>query len=422
MPSRLAQTLTEKIISRAAGRRVHAGEIVFPEPDLVVVHDWYAAHAGRILGEFGVDRLWAPERVMFVTDHEPVALTKEAAARQTEVRAIVQRLGIGKFFDVGRGGHGHVFPVEAGFVHPGMFVEAYDTHVPNYGAVGALGLPLINEIVEVLALGSVWIKVPETVRVELRGALQPGVFVRDFAQRLIAELDADIVNYTVVEFAGPALAGIDVDARFTLCNTPIEIGAKSVLVEPDAVTAAYLAARNVPAAAMPVSDPGARFVHTASFDLSAVEPQIALPPRPDHVVAIGEAAGIAIHHAFVGSCASGTLADLRAAAHVLRGRQISAGVRLFVTPATQEILRRAMQEGLVETFAAAGAIMTAPGCGPCAGGRIGALGAGETSINTGTRNDFGRLGAEDSNIYLASPASVAAAAVAGRIVDPRAFF
>jgi 3-isopropylmalate/(R)-2-methylmalate dehydratase large subunit len=417
-----AQTLTEKILSRAQGRSTRAGEIIFPVPDLVVVHDWYAAHAGRILREFGVERLWAPEKVMFVTDHEPVALSKESAARQREVREIAHRFAVGHFFDAGRGGHGHIFPVEAGFVHPGMFVEAYDTHVPNYGAVGALGFPLINEIVEVLALGSVWIKVPATVRIDLRGRLADGVGVRDFAQGLIAKLDPDRINYAVVEFGGTGMAALDIDARFTLCNTPIEIGAKSVICEPDDVTEGYMAARpraSSGAREFPKSDGGAVFLDRLAFDLAEVEPQVALPPLPDRVVAIREAAGTAIQHAFIGSCASGSLSDLRAAARILAGRRVSAGVRLFVTPGTQDILKRAAEEGLIDIFSEAGAILTAPGCGPCAGGRIGALGAGETSINTGTRNDYGRLGAENAEIYLASPASVAAAAVAGRIVDPR---
>lgn len=418
----MSQTLTEKILSRASGTAVRAGDIIFPEPDLIVVHDWYASHAGRILDQFGVDRLWAPERTMFVTDHEPLATTPQSAVRQQQVRTIAQRFKVGHFYDVGRGGHGHIFPVEAGMVRPGMFVEAYDTHVPNYGAVGALGVPLINEIVEVLALGSVWIKTPQTIRIELSGKLQPGVLIRDFAQNLISKLDADEINYTVVEFAGAALEHINVDYRFTLCNTPIEIGAKSVLVEPDEVTRHFIGERILGEVEFPISDRDATFKATHLFDLSVLEPQIAVPPVPDQVVPIRDVAGTPVHHAFIGSCASGTLYDLRDAARVLSGRQVCPTVRLFVTPATQEILRRAISEGLVEVFVQAGAIVTAPGCGPCAGGRIGPLAPGETSINTGTRNDYGQLGTQEAEIYLASPASVAAAAVSGRIMDPREFF
>jgi 3-isopropylmalate/(R)-2-methylmalate dehydratase large subunit len=415
----MGQTLAEKILSRKMGRSVQAGEVVFPEPDLVVIHDWYAANAGRVLKQFGVERLHRPGRVMFVTDHEPVALSAEAASRQKEIREVARRFSIGHFFDVGRGGHGHLFPVQAGFVRPGMFVEAYDTHVPNYGAVGALGIALLNEIVEVLAVGSVWIRVPATVRVHVTGRLPDGVSIRDFAQKLIADLDAEAVNYTVVEFAGPALEHISVDARFTLCNTPIEIGAKSVLVEPDAVTVEYLRERVQGELELIRSDTDAAFALVTRYDLSRLEPQVALPPMPDNVVPISDVAGTPINHAFVGSCASGSLSDMRDAARYIKGRKIHSAVRCFITPGTQEIFRQAMAEGLIDIFADAGAIITAPGCGPCAGGKIGSLGAGEVSINTGTRNDYGRLGARDAQIYLASPASVAAAAVTGRIVDPR---
>jgi len=414
-----SQTLTQKILSRKAGRSVRAGEIIFPEPDLIVVHDWYSANAGRTLRQFGVERLHAPDKVMFVTDHEPIAVSAESAARQAEIRDIARHFAIGHHFDVGRGGHGHLFPVEAGFVTPGMFVEAYDTHVPNYGAVGALGFPMLNEIVEVMALGSVWIRVPGTIQIRLHGRLTPGVLIRDFAQKLIADLDAELVNYTVVEFSGPAMEHISVDERFTLCNTPIEIGAKSVLCEPDAVVREYLSGRVDRDFELPCSDSDAPFVHSAEYDLTTIEPYVAVPPIPDRVVPISAVAGKPIQHAFVGSCASGSLTDLQEAARYLKGRKIESGVRLFITPGTQAILRAAIAQGLIDIFASAGAVITAPGCGPCAAGRIGALGRGEVSINTGTRNDPGRLGARESEIYLASPAAVAASAITGRITDPR---
>jgi 3-isopropylmalate/(R)-2-methylmalate dehydratase large subunit len=282
-----------------------------------------------------------------------------------------------------------------------------------------LGIALLNEIVEVLAVGSVWIRVPATVRIHVTGRLPDGVSIRDFAQKLIADLDAEVVNYTVVEFTGPALEHIGVDARFTLCNTPIEIGAKSVLVEPDAVTVEYLRERVEGELELIRSDTDAAFALVTRYDLSSLEPQVAVPPMPDKVVPISDVAGTPINHAFVGSCASGSLSDMRDAARYIKGRKIHSAVRCFITPGTQEIFRQAMAEGLIDIFADAGAIVTAPGCGPCAGGKIGSLGAGEVSINTGTRNDYGRLGARDAQIYLASPASVAAAAVTGRIIDPR---
>jgi 3-isopropylmalate/(R)-2-methylmalate dehydratase large subunit len=415
----MAQTTSEKILSRAAGRPVRAGEIIEPTPDLVVIHDWYAATVGATLDKFGVDKIVAPEKVMFVTDHEPLAVSPEAAMRQRKVRDYAARYGIGHFFDVGRGGHGHIFPVEMGLIHPGMYVAAYDTHVPNYGAIGALGVPFLTEIADVLAFGSVWMKVPETIHVRLRGRLNPWVSARDFAQKLIADLDPELVDYTTVEFSGTALETLPFDARFVLCNTPLEIGAKSAIVVPDELTKKYAASKGIRVTEMLASDPGARFVQEIEYDLGTISPHVALPPLPDNVAPVSKAAGIRVQHAFIGSCASGVMTDLRIAAKVLRGKKIHPQVRMFITPATHAILSEADQEGLLQVFAEAGAIVTAPGCGPCAAGRIGPLAPGEVSINTGTRNDPGRLGPADGQIYLASAATVACSAVAGEIIDPR---
>ena len=415
----MGKTITEKILTRVTGDDVSAGDIVFPEPELLTIHDWYVVNFDAALAELGVAALHDPGRVLICTDHEPVAVSPQAVERQKKVREIVRKYGIAHFFDTGRGGHGHVFPVEMGFVRPGMFVEAYDVHVTNFGAVGALAIPLLIEITEVLACGSVWLRTPETIRVNLTGALAPGTGIRDVAQKLIADLGADRVDYAVVEYGGPALASIDIAGRHTLCNTPIDIGAKSVLVEPDRATLDYLEPR-VDGPVEPIaSDPDADFREVVDYDLDVVEPQVAVPPTPDCVVGVSEVAGRAVHHAFIGSCAAANLSDLRAAAGILAGRRIHPEVRFIVTPGTQAVMAEAEGEGLLRLFAEAGAMITQPGCGPCAGGRIGGVADGETSINTGTRNDYGRLGSQSAEIYLASAATVAASAVTGRITDPR---
>lgn len=414
-------TATEKILSRAAGKPVRAGDLIYPDPDLITVHDWYVVNFDAALKDLGVARVMHPDKMIISTDHEPLAVSAAAAERQRKVREVVARHGIKNFFDVGRGGLGHMFPIEMGLVRPGMFVFAYDIHVTNFGAVGCLGIPVVIEISEVLACGSVWVLTPETVRVNLTGALAPGVSVRDVAQKLIHDLDPDLVDYTTVEYGGPGLASIDVDRRMTLCNTPIEIGAKSALVEVDATARAWLAERNIEASGAVASDVDAKFKAVVDCDLGLSEPQVAAPPTPDAVVGVTSVAGRKVHHAFVGSCASSSLEDLRDAASILKGRRVSSGVRMYITPGTVEIARRATSEGLMDIFYEAGAVVTAAGCGPCAAGRIGPTAPGEVSINTGTRNDFGRLGARDAEIYLASPYTVAASAVAGKIVDPRDF-
>ena len=415
----MGKTITEKILSRVTGDDVSAGDIVYPEPELVTVHDWYVVNFDRALAELGVERLYDADKVLICTDHEPVAVSPQATERQKKVREIVAKYGIRHFFDAGRGGHGHVFPVEMGFVRPGMFVEAYDVHVTNFGAVGALAIPLLIEITEVLACGSVWLRTPETVRVNLTGRLSPGTGIRDVAQRLICDLGAERVDYSVVEYGGPALASIGIAGRHTLCNTPIDIGAKSVLVEPDRSTLDYLSGRVEGPIESIASDPDAVFREVVEYDLDVMEPQIAVPPTPDCVVGVSEVAGREVHHAFIGSCAAANLDDLQAAADILTGNKIHPDVRFIVTPGTQEVMAAAEHEGLLRRFVEAGAMITQPGCGPCAGGRIGGVTDGETSINTGTRNDYGRLGSQNAEIYLASAATVAASAVTGRITDPR---
>ncbi len=417
----MGKTITEKILSRVTGSDVSAGDIIYPEPELLTVHDWYVVNFDTALAELGVDRLYDPDKLIICTDHEPVAVSPQAAERQKKVRDIVKKYGITHFFDTGRGGHGHVFPVEMGFVKPGMFVEAYDVHVTNFGAVGALAIPMLIEITEVLACGSVWLRTPDTVRVNLTGALVPGTGIRDVAQKLICDLGAARVDYAVVEYGGPALASVDIAGRHTLCNTPIDVGAKSVLVEPDQSTLDYLAGRVDGPIELIASDPDATFREVVDYDLNVLEPQIAVPPTPDCVVGVSEVAGRVVHHAFIGSCAAANLSDLRAAADILQGHKIHPDVRFIVTPGTQEIMAAAESEGLLRLFAEAGAMITQPGCGPCAGGRIGGMANGETSINTGTRNDYGRLGAPDAEIYLAGAATVTASAVTGKITDPREF-
>lgn len=412
-------TIVEKILSRVCKQNLYAGALVFPEAELVTMHDWYAANAGAALEAFGVERLFDPSRVLISTDHEPLAVSPGAAIRQQRVRNFSKRYDVGHFHDVGRSGLGHVFPVETGLVRPGMFIAGYDTHVTNFGAVGAYGVAVLTEVTELLALGSVWQTVPETVRIELTGRMQQGVSIRDVAQRLLVTLDPELVDDAVIEFGGAGTAGLGIDARYTLCNTPTEIGARSSIVEPDKIVTDYLAGRCSEPVELLKADTDARYRAVVKVDLSTCEPQVSLPPRPENVADVSTVAGREIDHAYIGSCASGMLTDLRVAAELLRGRQVNPRVRLFVTPVSQEVASAAAQEGLMEVFIKAGAIITQAGCGVCAGGRIGPVAPGEVSIGTGTRNDPGRLGAHDATLYLASPATVAASAITGKITDAR---
>jgi 3-isopropylmalate/(R)-2-methylmalate dehydratase large subunit len=417
----MGQTIAEKVLSRATGRPMSPGDVGHPVPDLITIHDYYVVNFDRDLQELGVDKLFEADKVLICTDHEPVATSVAAADRQKKNREIAKKYGVAKFFDAGRGGHGHIFPMELGLIRPGDFVLGYDMHVPNFGAVGAVGFYLGIEISELLACGTVWIDVPETIRINLAGKLPVGVTARDVSQHVISKLDADMIDGTIVEYGGPALAHIGFDGRMTLCNAPIEFTARSAVVEADDPILDWLRPRTSAPLNKIASDADATFKLVLDVDVSTLEPQVAVPPHVNTVVNVGAVAGKAIQHAYIGSCANSGIADLRDAARILRGRRVHDGVRLFVTPGTQEIATMAAQEGLLEIFSEAGAMMTVPGCGVCAVGRIGALADGEVSINTGTMNEYGRLGSKMADVYLGSPLTVAASAVAGEIADPRRY-
>ena len=414
-----AKTSVEKILSRVSGRDVTVGEIIFPEPELITSHDWYVAQIDDAMRKAGVTRFHAPKNVAFFTDHEPVAVSPAAAERQKKVREIAARFDVGHFFDVGRGGLGHIFAMETGLARPGLFASGYDTHITSYGAIGCFATAIVTEVSELLACGSVWLLVPRTVRIEMTGALRPGVYARDLAQHLIAAVPAETLDDAVVEFSGPAVAHMTMDDRIILVNTPMEVAARTGFFCPDDVMRHYCHERGISMDLAASSDPDADFAEVIPLDLSRVAPQIACPPVPDNSVPVTDVLNLKIAHAFIGSCAGGTISDLRVAAACLKGQTLADGVRLFITPATQKIAQQAAREGLWDIFISAGAVVTAAGCGPCAGGRIAPQAEGEVSLNTGTRNDYGRLGAAASDIFLASPATVACSAVAGHIVDPR---
>lgn len=417
----MAQTAIEKILSHKVARPVQAGDIIYPEPDLATLHDHYLVSAAKTLNELEVSRLYRPDKILFCTDHEPLATSKLAAERQKQNLELCRQLEIGHVFGPGRGGHGHLFPMERGLVSPGDLILGYDLHTPNFGAIGAAGFYLGPEITEVMACGSVWLKVPETLLVRLYGTLSKGTTVRDVAQRLIADIDPDLMDYAMVEFDGPALSAFDLDARVTLCNAPLESTAKSAFVAPDEAILEWAKGRATRSFRPVYGDRNAEYRTILEFDISTIEPQVAVPPRVTSVVGVSGVSGRPIQHASIGSCANGGIADLRAAASILRGRRVAPDVRLIVTPGTQEVAAMAAREGLLEVFTEAGAIMSPPGCGVCAAGFIAPLASGETSINTGTVNEPGRLGAKDADIYLASPLTVAASAVRGCITDPREY-
>lgn len=421
----MGMTASEKIIARASGRQaVRPGDVVYPDPDVIVIHDGLVAPARRELDALGIDRIATPDKVLMVSDHEVLYTSLKGAEVGTLIRQTARDWGVTRFYDVGRGGHGHIFPAERGLILPGMFVFDNDRHCTNHGSVGAFAMRVGTEISRVLATGTNWIQVPETVRLTLTGSMQPGVYPRDVGFRIARGLKPGgffgvDIDYRVLEYAGPGLEALSWDARVALCNSPTEVRACMVYVPPSAALLAEIDKVATRAYQAVYSDPDASFAADLALDMSSVVPQVALTGSAGNGVDVTEVAGKRIDHAFIGSCGSSKWADMEIAAKVLKGRRIADRLRLFVVPGSEDTNRRMLREGLTEIFQDAGAILLPPGCGPCNGGYMGQVHAGEVSLSTAAGNEPGRMGHKGAEYLLASPATVAASAIAGEVVDPR---
>lgn len=418
-------TAVEKVLAAKSGRAsVRPGEVVFPAPDYIMIHDGVVMGAKRELDALGINRLAAPDKVMMVSDHDVIYGSARAAERGAFNRAAAKAWGVKNFYDVGRGGHGHIFPMESGLLLPGMFYFDNDRHATNAGAIGAFGFRMGAEISRVLATGTNWVQVPKTIKLTLKGRLKPGVYARDigfhlamlFKKRIF---DADL-DYRVLEYAGD-LDQFSLAARTALCSSPTEIQAYGVFLPPSQAILAHAQAVAQRPFTPVYSDADAQYEAAFTLDVSRLEPQISLPGGVHNAVNLAEAAGTKVDHAFIGSCGSGMWDDLVQVATVLKGRRIADGVRLFIAPGTEASTQRLAREGLMQTFIEASAIMLPAGCGPCNDAVIGPIHAGEVSISTATNNPAGRFGARDGKLYLGSPATVAASALTGQITDPREF-
>jgi 3-isopropylmalate/(R)-2-methylmalate dehydratase large subunit len=412
-------TFTEKMFARASGRdRVTAGEDLSPDPNWVIIHDSYLSAAYRELTEIGYRRIVNPGRVIAITDHEVLHTSPPALIRAQLNRKIAQEWALGHFFDAGRAGHGHLYPMEAGLVVPGMFLAAYDMHCSNFGAIGAYALAASADVTVILATGSRLTTVPQTVLVKLSGDFPVGVHARDVGYRFAHDLATGLYGFdgeaAVVEFQGDGAEQMAIADRIGLINTLTETDVAHVLFPPrqfDGSTAHGL--QDLP------SEASACFRGQIDLNLDLATPTIALPGAPGNAADIRVAAGQRIDHAFIGACGSCHYDDFVAAARVIKGRSVAPTVRMFIVPGTNGTARRMMNDGVAQIFLDAGAIMLPPGCGPCAGGAMASLGPGEVSMSTAATNNRGRMGSPDAQCYLGSPLSVAAAAVCGRIVDPR---
>jgi len=417
----MGQTFAQKVLARKAGlREVEPGQIVTVQPDKLLTHDNTAAIA-RIFREIGVEKVARPEISVIVLDHVVPAATEGHARNHQQIREFVREQGIASFYDVGEGICHQVLP-EKGHALPGYLIVGSDSHTPTHGAFGAFAAGIgRTEAAAVMATGEIWLMVPHTFRISIEGQLQEGVYAKDIILYIIGELGADGADYRAVEFTGPVLGELTVASRMVLCNMVAEMGAKIGVAEPDDKTRAWLNGRSVAGFQEVFADPDASYERVIEYDVSGLLPQVAKPHTVDNVVPVTEVLGTRIDQAFIGTCTNGRLEDFRVAAQILGGRKIAPNTRLLILPASREVLLAAVAEGTLTELITAGAVVLNPGCGPCLGAHQGVMAPGEVTISTANRNFKGRMGCKEAQVYLASPATVAASARAGEIVDPREF-
>jgi len=419
----VGQTIAEQILAAHAGRDVvRPGEFVTVRVDLVMTNDLMGPPVFAQLRRLGVRRVFDPARVAVVPDHVVPARDLAAAALMQEVRRFVREQGIPHFWEVGETGIEHTLLPEQGLVAPGDLIVGSDSHTCTYGAFSAYGYGLgATDVAAVLATGETWVRVPETIRVVLRGPTAPCVTGKDVILEVIRRIGVAGGTLKCLEFAGD-VGALNVDERMAVANMAVEAGAECGLFPTDEVLTAWLAPRLARPYRPMRSDPDAAVEREERLDLGALEPLVAAPFSPGNVHPVSALArrGIRIDQVYLGNCANGTLTDLRQAAAVLRDRRVARGVRMIVVPATPTIQRQAVREGLVETFLAAGAVVATPTCGACAGLHLGVLGEGEVCVSTTNRNFRGRMGHRTAEVYLANAYVAAASAVAGELADPRA--
>ena len=399
-------TLAEKILARASGRTsVAPDEIVVASVDLALSHE-NADLVRKSFAEIGVPKVWDPERIAIILDHRVPAESEKTAATHKAIREFVRQQNIGNFYDVGRGGICHQVLAENGHVLPGMVVVGTDSHTTTHGAFGAFATGIgATEMAGVWTEGQLWFKVPATIRIVVSGELGPWISAKDLILYIIGRLGSDGADYRAVEFDGPVIRDMSVAGRMVLANLSMEKGAKVAFTPVDEKLLRYLARRT--SRVLPID---------ASVELK--EPQIACPHAVDNVRPLSEVAGLAVNQAVLGSCTNGRLEDFEVAARIVEGQHVHPRTRLIVIPASQEIYLEAMRLGYIQTLVVAGAMVNPPGCGPCVGVHQGILAAGEVCISSTNRNFIGRMGSKDSRVYLASPAVVAASAIAGSITHP----
>lgn len=409
-------TITEKILAAHTQEKVEPGGFIEAEVDIALGNDITAPLAIKEFRKHKAKRVFDRERVVLVSDHFTPNKDAQSARQAKILRDFAREQGLKYYYDVGRGGIEHVLLPEEGIVLPGDLIVGADSHTCTYGALGAASFGVgSTDLAAVMIKGKLWLRVPESMKIVYRGKLQRWVSAKDLIIYTIGDIGVDGALYRVMDFGGEVIDSLSMDGRFTICNMAIEAGAMSGIIEPDEITLKYVKSR-IPHYYR--SDPDANYCEVREYDCTKIEPQVAIPTLPSNAKPISEVADLALDQAFIGACTNGRMEDLRVAAKILKGHKVPSHLRLIVIPATQRIYLQALREGLIEVFIKAGGVVSTPTCGPCLGGHMGVLAEGERAISTTNRNFVGRMGHPTSEVYLASPAVVAASAIKGRIAHP----
>lgn len=412
----VGKTIAEKILSKKSGKDARAGQIVIADVDYVMVNDVTGPIAFREYDKLGTDELYK-DKMVLIPDHYVPAKDIDSAAQAKEMREFAQKHQIPNYFEIGKSGVCHQLMVEEGFAAPGRLIVGADSHTCTYGAVNALSTGIgSTEAAAVFATGKLWFKVPETIKVVVKGEFNRYVGGKDLILRIITDIGVDGANYKAFEFHGD-VQNISVPDRLAISNMAIEAGGKAGIFPCDDLTREYIK-DSVRGEYEPVeADDDAVYCRTLEYDLSKLEPFVSYPHLPSNGRPVREA-DVRIDQAYLGSCTNGRIEDMRIGAEIVKGRHVSPGVRMIVVPASQRVLKQMADEGLIDIFIEAGAFVSGPTCGACLGGYMGILAPGEVAVASTNRNFIGRMGAKDSFVYLAGPAVVAASAIAGRIVTP----
>ncbi len=417
----MGMTIAEKILAQHAGQeKVRPGELVNARVDLVLGNDITTPLAIQEFRKTGVDKVFDRDRIALVPDHFTPNKDIKSAENCKAVREFAREQEITYYFEVGRMGIEHALLPEEGLTLPGELIIGADSHTCTYGAVGALSTAVgSTEMGAAMAIGETWFKVPSTMLFTIRGQLRQWVSGKDLILYIIGKIGVDGALYRSMEFAGPVVDALSMDSRLSMCNMAIEAGAKCGIIGPDETTLAYVAQRAKRKFTPVLADKDAEYEEEFVYDASDIEPQVAFPHLPENTRGISEVGEVRLDQVLIGSCTNGRMEDLRIAAGILKGKKIHRDLRLIIIPGTQKIYRQAMREGLMDIFLDAEAVVSTPTCGPCLGGHMGILAAGEKALATTNRNFVGRMGHPKSEVYLSNPAVAAASAVTGKISSPQ---